>query len=157
MFLRTTLAVGARTLGPDDVSTLVTASNLSMLFRLREYAEAEALTRDAREATTHFWSRSPPNTHHGRQLGKLSRSRSKHAEAAEIQREVLVQKTRLLGADYKETLTLENLAVSLHRCGQNVETDQLVRETLALARITSGPTLGLTQALQVHLGRAARW
>ena len=46
----------------------------------------------------------------------------KHADAAEIQREVLVSLTRLLGADHEKTLiTATNMATSLLYCGQKAE------------------------------------
>ena len=71
----------------------------------------------------------------------------------EIQREVLVQKTRLLGAEHEGTLTAANkLAMPLPRCGRGAEAGQLLRETLtrtlALSRRTLGPSHELTEALR---------
>ena len=81
--------------------------------------------------------------------GSLAASLSeqgKHAEAAEIQREVLVQRTRLLGAEHESTLVAAtNLATSLSYCGQKAEAGQLFRETLTLARHALGPTHKFTQ------------
>ena len=45
----------------------------------------------------------------------------KHAAAVEIQREVLVQKTSLPGAEHEEAVTsATNLAVSLWQCGRQM-------------------------------------
>ena len=50
----------------------------------------------------------------------------------ETEREVLVQKTRLLGAEHKQTLVAAcNLGFSLSECGQKTEAEQLLRGTLA--------------------------
>ena len=69
----------------------------------------------------------------------------RHAEAVEIEREVLVQKIRLFGIDHEETLTCAtNLAISLSLGGQKVEGGQLLHGTMALFRRTPGPTHELT-------------
>ena len=80
----------------------------------------------------------------------------------EIEREVLVQKTRLLSAEHESTLAAAiNLAFSLSQCGQKAEAEQLLRETLALARRALGPThertLHVVRSLRaVELGLVAR-
>ena len=57
----------------------------------------------------------------------------KHTEAMEIEREVLVQKTRMLGAEHEETLFSEgNLGLSLSRYGRQTEAEQLLRDTFIL-------------------------
>ena len=59
----------------------------------------------------------------------------KYTEAVEIERKVLVQKARLLGAEHEETLTsATNLAAWLSRCGQKTEAEQLLRNTLFVSR-----------------------
>ena len=59
----------------------------------------------------------------------------------EIEREVFIHTTRLLGAEHESTLTMAgNLAISLPRCGLQTETKQLVRNTLAMSRRTLGQT-----------------
>ena len=59
---------------------------------------------------------------------------------------MLVQKTRLLGAEHEITLTsMTNLAFSLSRCGQEAECEQILRDTLALCWRALGPAHGLTQ------------
>ena len=74
----------------------------------------------------------------------------KHTETAEIEREVLISTTRLLGAEHGQTLSSANkLVVSLSNCGQKVEAEQLLRETLALARRALGPTHEVAQALRL--------
>ena len=79
----------------------------------------------------------------------------------EIEREVLVLKTRLLGAEHEETvISATNLAVSLSRCGQNTVCEQLLRDTLVLSRRALGPTHERAQPLlQVlrELGLAVQW
>ena len=51
----------------------------------------------------------------------------KHAGVLEIEREGLVQKTRLFGAEHEDTLmAASNLAAPLPRRGQMAETDQLL-------------------------------
>ena len=48
----------------------------------------------------------------------------KHAEATEIEREVLVLQTRLLGADHESTLiSTTNLAFLLWKCSQKTEAE----------------------------------
>ena len=79
-------------------------------------------------------------------VGNLATSLSrqgKHAGAAEIQREVLAQKTRLriLGAEHESTLTsATNMVATLSNSGQKAEAEQLLRDMLALARRALGPT-----------------
>ena len=71
-----------------------------------------------------------------------------HAETAEMEREVLVQKTSLLGAEHEDTLTsASNLAASLSQCGLKTEADQLLRDTLARTRRALGPAHEVSQAL----------
>ena len=66
----------------------------------------------------------------------------------EIEREVLVKKTRLLGAEHEETLiSASNLASSLLWCDPKTETAQLFRDTLPLSRGALGLTHELTQRL----------
>ena len=78
----------------------------------------------------------------------------------EIEREVLVKKTRLLGAEHEETLiSASNLADSLSRCGQNAEGTQRYCEALALSRRALGPAHGLAHQILANmraLGFAAR-
>ena len=78
----------------------------------------------------------------------------------EIEREVLVLKTRLLGAEHEGAMiSASNLAVSLLKCGQSTECEELLRDTLAMSRRTLCPTHERTQRLlQVlrALGLAAR-
>ena len=80
--------------------------------------------------------------------------------AVEIERAILVQKTRLLGAEHEETLNSAiNLALSLWRCGQKMESEQLRREMLALSRRALGPAHECTQIFLLNmrkLGLAAR-
>ena len=65
----------------------------------------------------------------------------KYAEAARIERELLVLRTRLLGADHESTLRMaSNPTVSLAQCGQKAEAEQILRGTLAVARRVLGPT-----------------
>ena len=73
-------------------------------------------------------------------------SQGKYAEAVEIERGVLVQKTRPLGADHEDTLiSATNLAVSLSNCDQATEAGQLLRQTLILSRRALGPNHEQTQ------------
>ena len=73
----------------------------------------------------------------------------KHAESTEIQREILVQETHLLGLEHEDTLTSTcNLAASLSKCGQKTEDEQLLRETLAMCRRALDPTHEITQGLR---------
>ena len=59
----------------------------------------------------------------------------KHAEAVEIEREVLVHTTRLLSAESKITLTsASNLAILFFKCGQQTEVGKILRDTLALCQ-----------------------
>ena len=87
-------------------------------------------------------------------------SQGKHAEAAEIGREVLAQETRLLGAEHEDTLsTAINLALSLSNCGQKTECEQIFRDALAVARRTLGPAHKITQGVLQNfhaLGLVAR-
>ena len=87
-------------------------------------------------------------------------AQGKHAEAVEIEREVLVQRTHLLGTEYERALmSASNLAASLSRCGQKTEAEQLLRQTLTLARCTLGPIHERTQRVLLQmraLGLAAR-
>ena len=70
----------------------------------------------------------------------------KYAKALEIEREVLVSTTRLLGAEHEQSLGLANtLALSLWRCGLKTEAEQLLCETLALSRRAFGPNHKFTQ------------
>ena len=74
-------------------------------------------------------------------LASSLKGQGKYAEATEIEREVLIQKTRLLGAEHESTLTTAaNLTNSLWQCGQKREADQLLREALALSRRALGRT-----------------
>ena len=69
--------------------------------------------------------------------------------AVEINREVLVQRTRLLGAEHEETLaSTRTLAISLSLCGRKAEAEQLLRDTLVLARRVLGPTHQFTLKTQ---------
>ena len=59
----------------------------------------------------------------------------------EIEREVLVLRTRLLGAEHEGTLlSASNLPVSLAQCGPKAEAGQLLRDTLVLSQRALGPT-----------------
>ena len=84
----------------------------------------------------------------------------KHTATVEIEREVVVLKTRLLGAEHKSTLTTAtNLGLSLYKCGQQTEAGQLLRDTLAMSRRTLGSTHDNTQyvlRIMRSLGLAAR-
>ena len=85
----------------------------------------------------------------------LSRQ-DKHAEAAAIEREVLVSRTRLLGAEHENTLlSASNLAHSLSECGQKMEVEQLLRNTLVLARRALGSTHERTAHVFAHLRELA--
>ena len=65
-----------------------------------------------------------------------------------VEREVLVSRTRMLGAEHESTLISAcNLATSLFRCGQKTECAQMLRETLAVSRRALGPTHEVTQNL----------
>ena len=78
----------------------------------------------------------------------------KYADAAEIEREVLVQRARLLGAEHEGALiSAFNLVGSLPRCGQNMECEQILRGTLALARRAIGPTHELAQEILARVRR----
>ena len=64
----------------------------------------------------------------------------KHTDAVEIQREVIVLETCLLGTEHEHTLvSATNLSCLLWRCGQKVESEQLLREALALLRRALDP------------------
>ena len=81
-------------------------------------------------------------------------TQGKHAEAAEIQREVLFSTTRLLGAEHEHTLMMAtNLEASLLQCGLKTEAGQILRETLVLSRRALGParegTLRVLQNLRI--------
>ena len=74
-------------------------------------------------------------------LAVALRGQGKYAEAVEIEREVLVQMTRLLGAEHSRMLTsATNLAVSISHGGKKMEleSEQILRDTLALARRALG-------------------
>ena len=78
-----------------------------------------------------------------------------------IEREVLLQKTRLFGAEHEETLdSATNLAFSLSHCGLKTEAEPFLRDTVALSRRALGPNHGLTQRalqkLRALAGPAAR-
>ena len=84
----------------------------------------------------------------------------KYTGAAEIEREVLVSLSRLLGAEHEETLiSASNLAVSLSNSGHEMECEKALRETLALSRRVHSPTHEIAQHLLQGLraiGLAAR-
>ena len=73
----------------------------------------------------------------------------------EIEREVLVQKTRLLGAEHESTLILPdnkgNLVCSLLLCDHKTEAEQLLREMLAPFLRALGPTHEVTQGVLENL------
>ena len=76
----------------------------------------------------------------------------KYAETVEIQRELVVHKTRLLGAEHESTLIVaNNLALMLSVCDQKTEGEQLLRETLTLALRALGPNREFTQRLLQEL------
>ena len=84
-------------------------------------------------------------------LARSLSEQGKHAEAMEIEREVLVFTTQLLGAEHEQTLiSTGNLALALSMCGQKLEAEQLLRETLALARRTLGLTHKLARELSLR-------
>ena len=77
-----------------------------------------------------------------------------------IEREVLVRKTRLFGADHQVTLiSASNLAISLSNSGENAECEQILRDTVALSRRALGPThdftTHVTELLPVSSGEAS--
>ena len=97
--LRTTLAAWTRAFGPDDQGTLAAENHLaSALNSLGECAEAEALCLGTLEKMRRVLGRDHRHT-----LTTLANSLSKqgkHVAAAEIERELLVSTTHLLGAEY---------------------------------------------------------
>ena len=84
----------------------------------------------------------------------------KYAEALEIEREILVSRTRLLGVEHEDTLaSATNLAGSLSRLGRKMAAEKILRKTLALCRRTLGPDHKLTQLVLQYfrvLGLTAR-
>ena len=65
-----------------------------------------------------------------------------------IEREVLVLRTRVLGAEHEETLrSAVNLVVSLWQRGLRTEAEQIYREALAVAQRTLGPAHEYTQCV----------
>ena len=118
-----TLAVQTRTAGADDEGALVTEGHLNALLGLEEYAEAGTLGRGMLEKMQRVHCRDS--------RGALTASanlvvsllyQGNCVKAVEIKREVLVQKTRLLGAEHEETLiTATNLALLFWQYGQKME------------------------------------
>ena len=86
--------------GPDDYYTLATECNLIIaLLRLGECAEAEAAGRETLKKHRRIFGRD----HCDARFKKNSRQ-GKHAEAVEIEREVLVSTTSLIGGEHEHTL-----------------------------------------------------
>ena len=82
------------------------------------------------------------------------------AGATEIQREVLISTTGLLGAEHETTLiAATNLAHSLSQCSQGREDRQLLRATLAVSRRALGPAHDQTQCVvhQLHQLDISTW
>ena len=125
----------------------------SVLHRLGEYAEVEALGRATLAKQRRILGQDNHQTLVTSANLAVSLSRQgKHTEATEIEREVLVSMTRLLGAEHKNTLTsATNLAHSLAQCGKKMEAEQLLRDTLALARRALGPTHEHTQCVLLRI------
>ena len=66
-------------------------------------------------------------------------SQGKHAEAEEMQREVLAVRKRVLGAEHPDTLTTaSNLASSLSDQGRHAEAEEMEREVLAVLKRVLG-------------------
>ena len=75
-------------------------------------------------------------------------SQGKHVQAENIERELLVSATRMLGAEHENTLiSAKNLAVWLLDCGQKTEGEQFLRDTPALFRRTLGSNHEQTQSM----------
>jgi hypothetical protein len=76
-------------------------------------------------------------------MGNLARSiggQGKHAEAEQMQRELLDVKRRVLGPEHPGTLaTMGNLARSLDGQGKHTEAEPLQRELLDVKRRVLGP------------------
>ena len=143
----TTLAVQTRTVGPDDEGTLATEGILvNVVTSGRVRRSRVTWSSVAREDATRPRSRPLRDAHASANLAASLSQQGKHAEAAEIEREVLVSTTRLLGAEHEETLRLAtNLAFSLSQCGQKTEGEQLLHDTLALSRCAIDPAHNHTQ------------
>ena len=102
---RTTPAALTRTTGMDNQSRLTTASSLlGMLIDLGECAEAEALGRDMLEKMRLVRGRDHRVTLVTSNLAVSLSRQGKVAGVVQIEREVLISSTRLLGAEREEML-----------------------------------------------------
>ena len=152
VLLRTTLAARTRMLGADDEITLIIEGHLiSARFHLGEYAEAEALSRGALEKERRVFGSDHRSTL-VRHFAASLLAQGKHAEAAEVEREVLASTFCLLGAEHADTPTSAgNLACTLVQCGQKKEGEQIFRGTLALCQRTLGPAHEISQSMLQHM------
>ena len=150
--MQATLTARARTVGAYQ-NMLVTSNLLvNALPRLGEYAQAKALDRRTLQKRRHVPGRGHFDTLVTSILTSSLSRYGRHDEAVEIMREVIVSRTRLPGADHERTLMSENnLAYLLFQCDQMVESEQPLRETLALSLCALGPTHETTQSLFCQL------
>ena len=84
-------------------------------------------------------------------------SQGKHAEAEEMQREVLAVRKRVLGAEHPDTLTTaSNLATSLSRQGKHAEAEEMKCAVLAVRKRVLGAELPDTLAAARDMLQATR-
>ena len=148
MLLRTTLAARTRVEGPDDQGTLATESQLTSAARSGEVRRGGALSRGTLEK-----KRRVLGSDHSETLissAHLAASLSGQDKRAARSRGDRARGPRLHDSATRRRLCRhvdhgKNLAHSLSQCGQKAESEQILRETLALCRRTLGPAHEVTQ------------
>jgi serine/threonine protein kinase/tetratricopeptide (TPR) repeat protein len=141
-YLRQAVEIRVRTLGSDDVDTLLAQEALADLlcYGLRRPAEAEPLSRRTWEARRRLLGPDDPDTLQSMDTYATVLSTQKRLEEAEaLSRQCWEARRRVLGGDHEQTLMSQNnLSVILMDQGHWAEAEPLLRECLEMRRRVSG-------------------
>jgi tetratricopeptide (TPR) repeat protein len=143
----------ARVLGPDHHDTLISMSQLALVYAERgRYDEAEPLLKQALEANRSKFDPDHRETLTGMDnLATLYRVRGRYDEAEALCRQALEGYRRTLGPDHRDTLAcMGNLAALCQLRGRYDEAEALFRQALEGYRRTLGSDHPNTLLLMIN-------
>lgn len=124
---RQILEARTKTLGPDDLDTLESASGLALsLWELGRFEEAEGIARDVLSAREKALGEEHPDTlDTAGTLGFILEVRGKYAEAEELKRHMLQIRERVLGDAHPDTAdSLHDVGWIIHQQGYYLEAEE---------------------------------
>ncbi|KAL2783319.1 hypothetical protein BJX66DRAFT_132060 [Aspergillus keveii] len=139
---RNVLAMRERACGPDDVDTLISVSNLGLVFAQQgKYKEAEAMHQRALQGFEKVLGPEHPNTLSGvSNLGSVLEEQGKYEEAEAMHRRDLAGSEKVLGPEHPDTLTsVSQLGLVLAQQGKYAEAKAMHQQALQRRQKVLGP------------------